>query len=63
MQTQEYDVDVINRLYAVNAELVEALGAMVAAVDRAKGNPVTFHEGMKECSVTKARAAIAKAKP
>lgn len=43
-------------------DLLEALEAMVATVDRAKGHPVTFHEGMKACSVNLARAAIAKAK-
>ena len=50
-----------DRLREVNADLLAALRVMVATVDRAKGQPVTFHEGMSGCSVTKARAAIAKA--
>lgn len=55
------DVEVANLISAA-PDLLKALEAMIATVDRAKGRPVTFHEGMRECSATKARAAIAKAR-
>ena len=53
MQTQEYDVETINRLYAVNAELLEALEAAYGSGDW-RAYPETDEL---------IRAAIAKAKP
>jgi hypothetical protein len=59
---ETYAEDCANaRLIAAAPELLEALQAMVGVIDRAQGKPITFFEGMRNCAVTKARAAIAKA--
>lgn len=48
-------------LIAAAPELLDALQSFVAAVDRAKGAPVQFYDGMSNSAITKARAAIVKA--
>ncbi len=58
----QQEADDNGMILAASLELLDALEAMIATVDRAKGRPITFHEGMRECSATKARAAIAKAR-
>ena len=69
MTTQEYDVETINRLYAVNAELLEALEAVKTGWESLDEGiydveviEAWLFDDMKP-AIDKARAAIAKAKP
>jgi hypothetical protein len=55
------NADANARLTAAAPELLQACTAILAMIDRAKGQPVTFYEGMKNSAVTKLRAAVAKA--
>ena len=75
MATQEYDVETINRLYAVNAELLAALEALADQCDsvldahNAACQSREWHDrkdGLHPvciCAVGRARDTIAKAKP
>ena len=60
MTTQEYDVETINRLYAVNAELLEALEAVLGLPHLVDAD---LPSSAGHYPIRHARAAIAKAKP
>ena len=58
---QQYDVETIDRLYATNAALVEALGLLDDVVNEPNGHPNGWNAALTEAS-DKARAALKLAK-